>query len=230
MRRPSASNGDTGELDWAGLAKTVLEATSSSPALDIGCGLGEWLAQYRVWFPGRLLVGMDVSRERVWEAAARSRTLSEQVLFVVAAAEWLPFKDGTFAAVTCRVVLSYVWVQPTLREMRRVMHPHGIAAIQVHSAFHYWALFRRGVLSHKPRLVGYAAWVAVNTAFLYMTGSQTKLTLLGRSGGPHTFLTVALFRRLLRSAGFSSLEPWPSANRGEPAYRVEAGDRLAAPE
>lgn len=222
MRRPSASTGDAGELNWARLAKSVLDTTPSSPALDIGCGLGEWLAQYRAWFPRRSLVGIDVSRERVREAAARSQALSEQVLFVVAAAEWLPFKDGTFAAVTCRVVLSYVWLRPTLSEMRRVMNPRATAAIQIHSAFHYWALFIRGIRSHKPRLVGYAAWVAVNTALLRILGHQTKLALLGRSGAPHTFLTRGLIRRLLRSTGFARLEPWRGAPRGEPAFLIRA--------
>ncbi len=213
-----------GDGPWASLARAVLDETDPLPTLDIGCGLGEWLAQYRAWFPHRLLVGIDVSRERIKEAAARSGPPSRRVRLVVAAAERLPFRTGTFGAVTCKVVSSYVWLQPTLREMRRVMRNCGVAAVQTHSALHYWELAVRGVRIRRPRLIAYAAWVAVNTALLYVAGAQSRLTNLGRSGAPHTFLPLPLWRRLLRTADFQGPEYWPGAPRGEPAFVVRAGE------
>lgn len=115
------------------LSRALLEAPLRSLAspgarvaiLDAGCGTGGNLAHLGRW--GRA-VGIDLStdaldhcRER-GVAAARAALLS------------LPFKDGSFDAVTSFDVVYHAWVtddRAALREMARVLRRGGLILVRV---------------------------------------------------------------------------------------------------
>src|SRR5215211_787229 len=91
--------------------------------LDIGCGLGAYVANF-----GRFTdeaYGMDVDPPRVQEG--RRRGIGSLML---AAAESLPFADGTFDLIVLNEVIEHVSDdRATLREAMRVLRPGGRVVI-----------------------------------------------------------------------------------------------------
>lgn len=95
--------------------------------LDLGCGWGE----DAVWFAeqGACTVGVDISPRMLSLAAghAARRGVRESVFPLRAAAESLPFADGSFDVVFGRGTLHHVDVPASLKEVYRVMKPGGVA-------------------------------------------------------------------------------------------------------
>jgi 2-polyprenyl-6-hydroxyphenyl methylase/3-demethylubiquinone-9 3-methyltransferase len=105
------------------LEELLLQDISSQPVLDIGCGggfLSNFLAAHDV-----PVTGIDLSKESL-EVAHQFDT-SGRVQYLVADAYELPFKNQSFAAVTCMDFLEHVsrpgWV---VQEAARVLQPGGI--------------------------------------------------------------------------------------------------------
>ena len=101
----------------------VLEALALGPSdrlLDVGCGGGVFL-RYAMANTGCDATGVDHSREMVRLAGP---------LAVHAEAEALPFGDGEFTAVSS-LIAFFFFPEPlrALREMHRVLAPHGRLAI-----------------------------------------------------------------------------------------------------
>jgi SAM-dependent methyltransferase len=94
---------------------------SSGAVMDLGCGAGDSVEQFRNVNPHVRWVGVDV--ERSPEVASRRRTDSE---FVVFDGVRLPFEDASFDAVYCKQVLEHVREPaPLLAEVARVLRPGG---------------------------------------------------------------------------------------------------------
>lgn len=99
-------------------------------ALDVGCGLGHW---GRTILPllsnAATLVGVD--REETWVRKAQAiadscSTHSRKLLYQVALAQKLPFRDDFFDLVTCQTLLIHVNdPQTVIKEMIRVLKPGG---------------------------------------------------------------------------------------------------------
>lgn len=91
--------------------------------LDIGCGLGAYVANFRRYTPHAY--GMDVDAPRVQEG--RRRGIDNLLL---AAAESLPFADGSFDVVVLNEVIEHVRDdRATLKEACRVLSPGGEVVI-----------------------------------------------------------------------------------------------------
>jgi SAM-dependent methyltransferase len=92
--------------------------------LDLGCGAGDSVDQFRSVNPSVDWVGVDV--ERSPEVAARRRTDAE---FVTFDGVELPFGDASVDAVYCKQVLEHVRApEPLLAEVARVLKPGGLFA------------------------------------------------------------------------------------------------------
>ena len=95
--------------------------------LDLGCGWGE----DAVWFAeqGASTVGIDISPKMLalTMGLASRRGVGGAVAFVRAAAEALPFPDGSFDIVFGRGTLHHVDVSATLDEGYRVLKGGGLA-------------------------------------------------------------------------------------------------------
>jgi SAM-dependent methyltransferase len=106
------------------LADDWIPAISSGTVLDLGCGAGDSVDQFRDVNPAVHWVGVDV--ERSPEVASRRRTDAE---FVTFDGVHLPFDDGSFDAVYCKQVLEHVREPaPLLAEVARVLRPDGAFA------------------------------------------------------------------------------------------------------
>ncbi len=92
--------------------------------LDVGCGLGLYVRQFRAFSDD--VWGVDVDEEKVAEA---SRTLPN---ILQAPAEALPFPDGTFDVVLSHEVLEHVDDdRQAASELCRVLRPGGRAVVFV---------------------------------------------------------------------------------------------------
>jgi SAM-dependent methyltransferase len=99
-------------------------ARAGGPVMDLGCGAGDSIDQFRAVRADVHWVGVDI--ERSPEVALRRRTDAEFVSFDGAS---LPFDDGSFEAVYCKQVLEHVRApEPLLSEVARVLAPGGLLA------------------------------------------------------------------------------------------------------
>jgi SAM-dependent methyltransferase len=106
------------------LADDYIPAIAAGSVIDLGCGAGDSVVQFRNVNPGVRWVGVDV--ERSPEVASRRRTDAE---FVTFDGVHLPFDDASYDAVYCKQVLEHVREPgPLLREVARVLRPRGVLA------------------------------------------------------------------------------------------------------
>jgi SAM-dependent methyltransferase len=106
----------------------MVECATLAPAmtvLDIGCAAGHTAFAFAPHV--REVVGVDLSPEMLAEAErqAAARNLTN-IRFEVASALALPYADGQFDIVTCRLVAHHLpALPPALAEMARVLKPGG---------------------------------------------------------------------------------------------------------
>jgi ubiquinone/menaquinone biosynthesis C-methylase UbiE len=145
-------------LDVAGVAV-------GDSVLDVGCGTGTLAlaAKRRVGFEGSVH-GVDASREMVARARAKSERSGLPVAFEIAAAQSLPFADGTFDVVTCSLAFHHLPEDSraaALAEMRRVVKPGGrVLVVEFTSGHGALTLLNPIALVHarkSPRLLDEAA-------------------------------------------------------------------------
>ncbi|MDQ3331764.1 MAG: class I SAM-dependent methyltransferase [Planctomycetota bacterium] len=109
--------------------------------LDVACGDGFYAATFdAVLGPRSRIAALDVSPAFLeWASACRwgSRSLSPRTQFVAAAAERLPFEEGSFDLVWCaQSLISLPEPLDCLREMVRVTRPGGTVAILENDRLH----------------------------------------------------------------------------------------------
>jgi SAM-dependent methyltransferase len=106
------------------LADDYIPQLAGGSVLDLGCGAGDSVQQFRDVNPDVRWTGVDI--ERSPEVEARRRT---DASFVVFDGVHLPFEDGSFDAVYCKQVLEHVRAPaPLLAEVARVLRPGGLFA------------------------------------------------------------------------------------------------------
>ncbi len=111
---------------------------NATSLLDVGCNVGELLADCRALFPDMALAGVEVNAAAC--EAARRRVPSADVR--VAGADALPFADDSFDCVTCIEVLEHIPEaarQASLQEMQRVLRRGGRLVLRVpHAGAFAW--------------------------------------------------------------------------------------------
>jgi SAM-dependent methyltransferase len=106
------------------LADDYIPRIASGRVIDLGCGAGDSVDQFRSVNQAVDWVGVDI--ERSPEVEARRRTDAQ---FVTFDGMHLPFEDSVIDAVYCKQVLEHVRApEPLLAEVGRVLRPGGLLA------------------------------------------------------------------------------------------------------
>lgn len=124
---------DPGDEQWfLGLPLAMALETIPHPfVLDVGTGTGRLprALLFQPGFQGRV-VGLDLSRRMLAEAARRISPYPGQVDLIWQDARNLPFVDNSFDAVTCLEMLEFTPdPRGVLRELVRVLRPGGVLLI-----------------------------------------------------------------------------------------------------
>lgn len=109
--------------------EAIVRKMPGTRVLDLGCGGGH--AAYRIAPHVREVVACDLSGDMLAAVAAEAvRRRLTNIAVEQAAAERLPFTDGAFDVVACRLTAHH-WgdLDAGLREIRRVLRPCGKAVV-----------------------------------------------------------------------------------------------------
>ncbi|HEX8148908.1 MAG TPA: class I SAM-dependent methyltransferase [Pyrinomonadaceae bacterium] len=203
-----------------GRSRASLEAVAGLDArrvLDVGCGAGQELLPFASR-AGAVCVGADVTPEAglAGRELFASRAPAASVAFVRAAAESLPFPDGAFDVVICRLALPYTDNARCLSELARVLRPGGALLLKIHHARFYvrdlGAAARRG----DARAAAYNARVLLAGLVYLLTGRQPRTRLPSRE----TFQTVPLLRRELARRGLEIRRELRDSNPRTPSFLI----------
>lgn len=109
-------------------AKKYLRTIDAKLILDVGCNSGTFTKQIHNVFPESKIHGIDISRK----AIAYAKRKHKHIIFDVAMAEELPFKNSSFDLITCFEVLEHVdFPEKIVKEMSRVLKKEGDIVIIV---------------------------------------------------------------------------------------------------
>jgi ubiquinone/menaquinone biosynthesis C-methylase UbiE len=167
--------------------------------LDVGCGAGQTLIGCNL-DQDVFAVGLD----RDHAAIALGKQLTTAIHFVLGEGAALPFADGSFDLVICRVALPYMHVASALAEMARVSVAGGDLWLVLHP-FSMTASELAANIAHLQLKAGlYRTWVLMNGVALHVLGRQWRWP--SQSGGYETCQTNKAITRALRAAGFDNIQ------------------------
>lgn len=137
-------------MDWQPyVLSQSFDFPEPSVVLDIGCGVGNQLAQCS----GRLQIGVEPD-------PASARKCRERGFSTLRAkAEQLPFADNSIDRIICKVVLPLTVEDLTISEISLVLNPGGKCVLIVHGPGYYF----RYLLSGSFKFKIYAARTFINT-------------------------------------------------------------------
>ncbi len=149
--------------EWDGYILTDhrFEFSPGSVILDVGCGSGHLLSELQR--TAAFVFGVDPDRSSLNECRKRGLNV------VAGEAEKLPFADGTFDGILCKVVLSYTDDRKAVAEIARTLRPGATAYIVTHGAGYYLIY----LLKNRPLATRfYGLRSLINTTFLSLTGKR----------------------------------------------------------
>ena len=184
--------------------------------LDVGTGAGQEMIPFST--KGATCVGIDIS---LASGAVGCRLFARHypglpAYFATAAAEHLPFPNGTFDLVLCRVSIPYTDNRAALAEISRVLRPGGMLLLKIHHLRYYTRKFMDGIRNRDPLFSIHALRVLVSGAIFHFTGKQPSNGILLRE----SFLTEGRLQKELSRAGLAITGSLPDSNPQTPSYRV----------
>lgn len=109
---------------WRRELVTRLQSGNSAHVLDLGAGTGDLAVDIMQHHPDAVVVAADLTPEMIWHG--RHRPEAEGVLWLVADAEHLPFRENCFDAVVSGFLLRNLGnLAQSLEEQLRVLAQNG---------------------------------------------------------------------------------------------------------
>jgi ubiquinone/menaquinone biosynthesis C-methylase UbiE len=167
--------------------------------LDVGCGAGQTLIGCKLT-DGIFAVGLDTDES----AVALGKQLTKAIQFVIGEGESLPFGDGSFDLVICRVALPYMHVARALSEMSRVLAADGDLWLVLHPFSMTARELGSNIVQLQLKSGIYRMWVLLNGLALHVSGKQWRWP--SNHGGYETWQTNKGMARALRAAGFEQIQ------------------------
>jgi len=116
---------------WVNLVQEVLPRAGSTLLIDLGCGTGRFTVPLAEQW-GASVIGVDPSQKMLREAAHHSR--SRRIAYREGEAESIPLGANVAALIFMSNAIHHVKsLDQALREMWRVLQPHGIVFIRNYS-------------------------------------------------------------------------------------------------
>lgn len=130
----------------------MLQAKPNEIILDIGTGSGR--IGHAIGTHGAKIIGIDTSTEMIAPAIIKKRTEGlKKYEIIMADAEHMPFKEGSFDAIICLRVLKWVsHYPPVIAEMSKVLKPGGRLVLDVANIFGWEILIRLPTLIKNHQL------------------------------------------------------------------------------
>jgi SAM-dependent methyltransferase len=177
----------------------------ASRVLDVGCGAGQTLRFLGSPAPS-LRVGLDNDLDVVALGHRLAAGEGQEIIFFRGSGERLPFRDGQFTHVICRVALNYMHQASVIRQMARVLQPGGFLCCRIEGLGYDLSLLRRARNARTVlvRLCDLALGMAHAVAGLQLTPG-------GRPFGNRAFATVRRAAKVLDQAGCDLIHAEPIA-------------------
>jgi ubiquinone/menaquinone biosynthesis C-methylase UbiE len=176
---------------WRANVADRLELQPGQRALDVASGSGRLAFELaRRVLPGGTVDGVDAAAEMVDYATRANKRLKLPVTFQTAAAQQLPFPDGTFDAVTCTLALHHIAAhqrQLAVDEMHRVLKPgRRLLIADLQAPTHRGSglarrLFRHHAMDERP--LDQAINFMTAAGFPNVTREETKVSWIGQAVG-----------------------------------------------
>jgi ubiquinone/menaquinone biosynthesis C-methylase UbiE len=116
---------------WMSLVQEVLPPAASTLLIDLGCGTGRFTVPLAEQL-GVSVIGVDPSQKMLREAARETR--SAHIAYRAGRAESIPLDAHSAALIFMSNAMHHVQnLDQAVREMRRVLQPHGIVFIRNYS-------------------------------------------------------------------------------------------------
>ncbi len=140
-----------GRLGEETISRVSARLKKGDSVLEIGCGTGQLSVGLALRRPDVPVFAVDRSSGAVEAAEALARKAGITMNSCVAAAESLPYADGSFNVVFADHVISFVTdIDAAFREMRRVLAPGGYIIVDAPNALRPdgWPLYQK--VTKKP--------------------------------------------------------------------------------
>ena len=113
--------------------------------LDVGCGMGQW--SYALATINHFVYGIDINLDRLHFAEKMCKNAgTENVRFLNAKAEELPFETGSVDAIYCYSMIMFVSIEKVLLEFKRVLRSGGVIYLNTDSVGYYLDLMYKSLL------------------------------------------------------------------------------------
>jgi demethylmenaquinone methyltransferase / 2-methoxy-6-polyprenyl-1,4-benzoquinol methylase len=180
---------------WRQVAARETAAAKPGPVLDLATGTGDLALAVRALDPTRLVLGADFSEGMLHIAKKKPAVHAARLPLIGADALALPFKRGTFAAVTSAFLLRNLEdLAAGLAEMRRVTQPGGrVVTLEItRPATPGWSQIF-GVYFHRVVPAVGAVVAGDRSAYTYLPDSVDR------------FLTPDELSALMRQVGYADV-------------------------
>jgi ubiquinone/menaquinone biosynthesis C-methylase UbiE len=186
--------------------------------LDAGCGLGQDLLPFAEKTDA-LCFGVDRAAE-IGDFGKKffvEKGFGDRVAFTRATGENLPFADGSFDIVICRLALPYMNNDAALKEFARVLQPNGAILLKIHAPPFYFGMIRERAKTFRPKLLAYPLICLVN-GFLYQVTERQPTGSFWR--GKEVYQTRKLLERRLNKIGMRIEKELADTNREAPSFMI----------
>lgn len=186
--------------------------------LDLGCGPGQELLPFAEQTRA-VCVGIDIAEElgKIAVPFFRDKGYSEQSHFVRGRGEYLPFADGSFDVVLCRVALPYMNNRLTLAEVARVLAVNGTFLLKIHAPAFYFGMIRQRLGSLNAKQLAYPLICLTASLWHSATGRQLEG---GLWHGKEIFQTRSFLKSECAKHGLTIEGELPDTNPQSPSFKI----------
>ena len=165
--------------------------------LDLGCGIGQTLIAAELG-NDRFPIGIDID----FGSLLYGKENYKNITFINGAGEHLPFRDGIFDVVICRVSLPYSNINESIGDISRVLKDDGKIWLILHPFSMVLKNLMMAIKRFQLKSTISQIYVLLNGVVLHCFGWQLPFPVGNKC---ESFQTGSGMKRVLRSNGFKNI-------------------------